>query len=96
MLPFFPCRDDLVQVGVGPSNHTLTVRTVNVGLTLLAVWDNENMGVADYVPLPVQHAIYMDESNKLVVGDVVCFHVQLTSPDGEGFQKCRSSFLKPF
>ncbi|XP_013866027.1 nuclear pore membrane glycoprotein 210 [Austrofundulus limnaeus] len=81
-LTFSTNRDDLVQVGVGPSNHTLTVRTVNVGLTLLAAWDNENMGVADYVPLPVQHAIYMDESNKLVVGDVVCFHVQLTSPDG--------------
>ncbi|XP_037539895.1 nuclear pore membrane glycoprotein 210 [Nematolebias whitei] len=81
-LTFSTNRDDLVQVGVGPSNHTLSVRTVNVGLTLLSVWDSENMGVADYVPLPVQHAIYMDESNKLVVGDVVCFQVQLTSPDG--------------
>nr|XP_015823657.2 nuclear pore membrane glycoprotein 210 isoform X1 [Nothobranchius furzeri] len=81
-LTFSTNRDDLVQVGVGPTNHTLTVRTVNVGLTLLAVWDEENMGVADYVPLPVQHAISVDESNKLLVGDVVCFHVQLTSPDG--------------
>uniref|UniRef100_A0A3Q3AS89 Nucleoporin 210 n=1 Tax=Kryptolebias marmoratus TaxID=37003 RepID=A0A3Q3AS89_KRYMA len=81
-LTFSTNRDDLVQVGVGPSNHTLTVRTVNVGLTLLAVWDTENMGVADYVPLPVQHAISMEESNRLVVGDVVCFHVQLVSPDG--------------
>ncbi|MEQ2231291.1 hypothetical protein ILYODFUR_038043, partial [Ilyodon furcidens] len=74
--------DDLVQVGVGPTNHSLTVRTVNVGLTLLAVWDNENMGVADYVPLPVEHAIDMDEANKLVVGDVVCFQAKLTNPDG--------------
>lgn len=77
------CRDDLVQMGVGPGNHTLTVRTVNVGLTLLAVWDSENMGVADYVPLPVTHAIYPHESHRLVVGDVVCFSAQLTSPDGE-------------
>ncbi|XP_072222450.1 nuclear pore membrane glycoprotein 210 [Leuresthes tenuis] len=81
-LTFSINRDDLVQVGVGPSNHTLTVRTVNVGLTLLAVWNTENMGVADYVPLPVDHAIQIDEAQNLVVGDVVCFHVQLTSPDG--------------
>ncbi|KAM9342143.1 nuclear pore membrane glycoprotein 210 isoform 2-T2 [Pholidichthys leucotaenia] len=82
LLTFSTNRDDLVQVGVGSSNHTLMVRTVNVGLTLLSVWDSENMGVADYVPLPVEHAINMDESQNLVVGDVVCFHVQLTSPDG--------------
>lgn len=81
-LTFSTNRDDLVQVGVGPGNHTLTVRTVNVGLTLLAVWDSENMGVADYVPLPVEHAIDIHEASTLVVGDVVCFHVQLTSPDG--------------
>lgn len=77
------CRDDLVQVGVGPGNHTLTVRTVNVGLTLLAVWDSENMGVADYVPLPVGHAIYPQEADRLLVGDVVCFVAQLTNTDGE-------------
>uniref|UniRef100_A0AAQ5ZD49 BIG2 domain-containing protein n=1 Tax=Amphiprion ocellaris TaxID=80972 RepID=A0AAQ5ZD49_AMPOC len=81
-LTFSTNRDDLVQVGVGPGNHTLTVRTVNVGLTLLAVWDSENMGVADYVPLPVEHAIDIHDASTLVVGDVVCFHVQLTSPDG--------------
>uniref|UniRef100_A0A7N9AQJ3 Nucleoporin 210 n=1 Tax=Mastacembelus armatus TaxID=205130 RepID=A0A7N9AQJ3_9TELE len=81
-LTFSTNRDDLVQVGVGPGNHTLTVRTVNVGLTLLAVWDNENMAVADYVPLPVEHGIYPHEAHRLVVGDVVCFSAQLTSPDG--------------
>uniref|UniRef100_M4AT94 Nucleoporin 210 n=1 Tax=Xiphophorus maculatus TaxID=8083 RepID=M4AT94_XIPMA len=81
-LTFSTNRDDLVQLGVGPTNHSVTVRTVNVGLTLLALWDNENMGVADYVPLPVDHAIHMDEANKLVVGDVVCFQAKLTNPDG--------------
>ncbi|XP_075955942.1 nuclear pore membrane glycoprotein 210 isoform X1 [Anarhichas minor] len=81
-LTFSTNRDDLVQVGVGPGNHTLTVRTINVGLTLLAVWDSENVGVADYVPLPVGHAIHPDEAHRLVVGDVVCFTAQLTSPDG--------------
>ncbi|XP_053281143.1 nuclear pore membrane glycoprotein 210 isoform X2 [Pleuronectes platessa] len=81
-LTFSTNRDDLVQVGVGPSNHSLTVRTVSAGLTLLAVWDSENTGVADYVPLAVKHAIYPQEAQRLVVGDVVCFAAQLTSPDG--------------
>lgn len=76
-------RDDLVQVGIGPNNHTITVKTVNVGLTLLAVWDSENTGVADYVPLPVDHAIRIDDARQLVAGDVVCFDVQLASSDGE-------------
>ncbi|XP_073327221.1 nuclear pore membrane glycoprotein 210 [Pagrus major] len=81
-LTFSTNRDDLVQVGIGPGNHTLTVRTINVGLTLLAVWDSGNLGVADYVPIPVKHAIYPYEAQRLVVGDVVCFNAQLTSSDG--------------
>ncbi len=72
-----------MQVGIGPGNHTLTVRTINVGLTLLAVWDSGNVGVADYVPLPVEHAIHPLEAQRLVVGDVVCFAAQLINPDGE-------------
>lgn len=81
-LTFSTNRDDLVQVGVGPANNTLTVRTINVGLTLLAVWDSENVGVADYVPLPVEHAIHPEEAHRLVVGDVVCFTAQISSPEG--------------
>lgn len=77
------CRDDLVQVGVGPGNHTLTVRTINVGLTLVAVRDGRNVGVADYVPIPVEGAIHPREAHRLVVGDVVCFSAQLSSADGE-------------
>lgn len=72
-----------MQVGIGPGNHSLTVRTINVGLTLLAVRDSANVGVADYVPIPVERAIHPHEAHRLVVGDVVCFTVQLTSPDGE-------------
>uniref|UniRef100_A0A7N6FI99 BIG2 domain-containing protein n=1 Tax=Anabas testudineus TaxID=64144 RepID=A0A7N6FI99_ANATE len=81
-LIFSTNRDDLVQVGAGPGNHTLTVKTVNVGLTLLAVWDSENVGVADYVPLPVEHAIYPHEAHRLVVGDVICFTAQFTNAHG--------------
>uniref|UniRef100_A0A8C4EAD9 Nucleoporin 210 n=1 Tax=Dicentrarchus labrax TaxID=13489 RepID=A0A8C4EAD9_DICLA len=81
-LTFSTNRDDLVQVGIGPDNNTLTVRTINVGLTLLAVWDSGNVGVADYVPLPVEHAIHPPEAHRLVVGDVVCFTPHLTNSDG--------------
>ncbi|XP_037101370.1 nuclear pore membrane glycoprotein 210-like [Syngnathus acus] len=75
-------RDDLVQIESGPDNHTLTVRTVNVGLTLLSVHDNENTSLADYIPLPVEHAILPGEAQRLVVGDVICFTAHLTSQHG--------------
>ncbi|KAM3871773.1 nuclear pore membrane glycoprotein 210 [Diretmus argenteus] len=82
LLTFSTNRDDLVQVGIGPGNNTLTVRTVNVGLTLLAVWDQEQMGVADYLPLPVKQAIHPEDAHRLVVGDVVCFTAQFISQEG--------------
>ncbi|XP_076874918.1 nuclear pore membrane glycoprotein 210 [Brachyhypopomus gauderio] len=81
-LAFSTNRDDLVQVGKGPSNSTLTVRTVNVGLTLLSVRDVEQAGLADYLALPVQHAIHPAEAHSLVVGDVICFSAQLANQDG--------------
>ncbi|XP_029579505.1 nuclear pore membrane glycoprotein 210 [Salmo trutta] len=82
LLTFTTNRDDLVQVGRGPCNNSLTVRTVNVGLTLLAVWDEENTGMADYLALPVQHAIHPEDATMLVVGDVVCLSAQHLSPQG--------------
>ncbi|XP_076022576.1 nuclear pore membrane glycoprotein 210 [Genypterus blacodes] len=82
LLSFSINRDDLVQVEIGPGNNTLTVRTVNVGLTLLAVLNGKHMGAADYVPLPVQHAIHPQVAHRLVVGDVVCFSVQYVSTEG--------------
>uniref|UniRef100_A0A4W5MVM5 Nucleoporin 210 n=1 Tax=Hucho hucho TaxID=62062 RepID=A0A4W5MVM5_9TELE len=82
LLTFTTNRDDLVQMGRGPGNNTLTVRTVNVGLTMLAVWDEEQAGMADYLALPVQHAIHPEDATRLVVGDVVCLRAQLLSPQG--------------
>ncbi|KAF7668093.1 hypothetical protein LDENG_00033900 [Lucifuga dentata] len=82
LLSFSSNRDDLVQVGIGPGNNTVTVRTVNVGLTLLAVWDRKHMSVADYLPLPVKHAIHPEEAQRLVVGDVICFTAQFISAEG--------------
>uniref|UniRef100_A0AAR2KHH1 BIG2 domain-containing protein n=1 Tax=Pygocentrus nattereri TaxID=42514 RepID=A0AAR2KHH1_PYGNA len=90
-LTFSTNRDDLVQVGKGPSNSTLMVRTVNVGLTLLGVMDTEQAGLADYIALPVQHAIHPAEAQSLIVGDVVCFSAQLISQDGEGLSGMWSS-----
>ncbi|XP_067096636.1 nuclear pore membrane glycoprotein 210 isoform X1 [Osmerus mordax] len=82
ILTYTTNRDDLVQVGRGPGNNTLNVRTLNVGLTLLAVWDREQAGVADYLALPVEHVIHPAGAHGLVVGDVVCFSAHVLSPDG--------------
>uniref|UniRef100_A0AAY5EBC3 BIG2 domain-containing protein n=1 Tax=Electrophorus electricus TaxID=8005 RepID=A0AAY5EBC3_ELEEL len=90
-LIFSTNRDDLVQVGKGSSNGTLMVRTVNVGLTLLGVWDVEQAGLSDYLALPVRHAIHPAEAHSLVVGDVVCFSAQLVSQEGEGVNSVVSS-----
>ncbi|NXS13225.1 PO210 protein, partial [Neodrepanis coruscans] len=75
------CRDDFVQIGKGATNDTFVVRTVNVGLTLLRVWDAEHSGIADYVPLPVQHAIF-PELPDVVQGDVLCLSSSLTTQEG--------------
>ncbi|XP_064156387.1 nuclear pore membrane glycoprotein 210 [Anguilla rostrata] len=81
-LTFATNRDDLVLVGRGPDNTTLTVRTVSVGVTLLGVWDTEQTSVADFLALPVQHAIHPSEAQSLVVGDVICFNTQLVNQEG--------------
>uniref|UniRef100_A0A3P9AA62 BIG2 domain-containing protein n=1 Tax=Esox lucius TaxID=8010 RepID=A0A3P9AA62_ESOLU len=82
LLTFATNRDDLVQVTRGLGNNTLTVRTVGTGLTMLAVWDQEQPGMADYLALPVHHAIHPEDAARLVVGDVVCFSAQVVSPQG--------------
>ncbi|XP_040424350.1 nuclear pore membrane glycoprotein 210 [Cygnus olor] len=81
VLSFATNRDDFVQIGKGPTNNTFVIRTVNVGLTLLKVWDAEHGGIADYVPLPVQHAIF-PELIDVVVGDVLCLSSSLINQEG--------------
>ncbi|XP_025010313.2 nuclear pore membrane glycoprotein 210 isoform X3 [Gallus gallus] len=81
VLNFATNRDDFVQIGKGATNNTFVIRTVNVGLTLLKVWDAEHSGIADYVPLPVQHAIF-PELTDVVVGDVLCLSTLLTNQEG--------------
>ncbi|NXA33455.1 PO210 protein, partial [Eudromia elegans] len=81
VLNFATNRDDFVQIGKGATNNTFVIRTVNVGLTLLKVWDAEQSGIADYVPLPVQHAIFPELAD-VVVGDVLCLSTSLTNQEG--------------
>ncbi|XP_006023963.1 nuclear pore membrane glycoprotein 210 isoform X1 [Alligator sinensis] len=81
VLHFAANRDDFVQIGKGATNNTFVIRTVNVGLTLLMVWDAEHSGIADYVPLPVQHAIF-PELVDVVVGDVICLSTSLINQEG--------------
>ncbi|KAF2976400.1 hypothetical protein EK904_003634 [Melospiza melodia maxima] len=81
VLNFATNRDDFVQIAKGAANNTFVVRTVNVGLTLLRVWDAEHSGTADYIPLPVQHAIF-PELPDVVVGDVLCLRTLLTAQEG--------------
>ncbi|XP_039415049.1 LOW QUALITY PROTEIN: nuclear pore membrane glycoprotein 210 [Corvus cornix cornix] len=81
VLDFATNRDDFVQIAKGATNDTFVVRTVNVGLTLLRVWDAEHSGTADYIPLPVQHAIF-PELPGVVVGDVLCLRTSLTAQEG--------------
>uniref|UniRef100_A0A8C5TEY0 Nucleoporin 210 n=1 Tax=Malurus cyaneus samueli TaxID=2593467 RepID=A0A8C5TEY0_9PASS len=81
VLNFATNRDDFVQIARGATNNTFVVRTVNVGLTLLRVWDSEHSGVPDYIPLPVQDAIF-PELLDVVVGDVLCLRTSLAAQEG--------------
>ncbi|XP_060621976.2 nuclear pore membrane glycoprotein 210 [Anolis sagrei] len=81
VLGFAVNRDDFVQVGKGASNNTLIMRTMNVGLTLLKVWDIEHNSMADYVPLPVQHVIYPDLKD-IIIGDIICLTSSLVNQEG--------------
>ncbi|XP_038668645.1 nuclear pore membrane glycoprotein 210 [Scyliorhinus canicula] len=76
-------RDDLLQIGKGTSNNTFVIRAVNVGLTLLRVWDTEHTGIADYIPLPVEQFIYPDLLGEVVVGDVICLSSNLVSQEAQ-------------
>ncbi|NWU94769.1 PO210 protein, partial [Upupa epops] len=81
VLNFAANRDDFVQIRKGATNNTFVIQTVNVGLTLLKVWDAAHGGITDYVPLPVQHAI-LAELNDVVVGDVLCLSTSLMKHEG--------------
>ncbi|XP_077133093.1 nuclear pore membrane glycoprotein 210 [Ranitomeya variabilis] len=82
ILNFAINRDDFVQIGKGATNDSFIMRTVNVGFTIFRVWDTENPGISDYVPIPVQHGIFPAVKEEAVVGDIICFSCPITSQEG--------------
>ncbi|XP_052035907.1 nuclear pore membrane glycoprotein 210-like [Apodemus sylvaticus] len=75
-------RDDLLLIGPGNRNYTYMAQAVNKGVTVVGLWDQRHPGMADYIPVAVEHAIEPD--TKLVfVGDVICFSTQLVNQHGE-------------
>ncbi|KAJ7307313.1 hypothetical protein JRQ81_009320 [Phrynocephalus forsythii] len=76
-------RDDLLLTRPTSRNYTYLAQAVNRGVTLVGVWDERHPGMADYLPVPVEHAIGPNLTEPLAVGDVVCFSCPLVSPEGE-------------
>ncbi|XP_045838285.1 nuclear pore membrane glycoprotein 210-like isoform X2 [Meles meles] len=75
-------RDDLLLIGPGNRNYTYVAQAVNTGVTLVGVWDRRHPGVADYIPVAVEHAITPD-TQLTFVGDVICFRTHLLNHNGE-------------
>ncbi|XP_070622690.1 nuclear pore membrane glycoprotein 210-like [Erythrolamprus reginae] len=76
-------RDDLLLIRPSNQNYTYTAQAVNRGVTLVGVWDERHPGMADYIAVPVEHAIGPHISAPLAVGDVVCFSTLLVNQEGE-------------
>uniref|UniRef100_A0A2K5JRR2 BIG2 domain-containing protein n=1 Tax=Colobus angolensis palliatus TaxID=336983 RepID=A0A2K5JRR2_COLAP len=75
-------RDDLLLIGPGHKNYTYMAQAVNRGLTLVGLWDQRHPGMADYIPVAVEHAIEPD-TKLTFVGDVICFSTHLVGQHGE-------------
>ncbi|XP_078082042.1 nuclear pore membrane glycoprotein 210-like [Mustelus asterias] len=76
-------RDDLLLIGPGTRNNTYVAQAANIGLTLLAVWDYKHLGIADYIPIPTQYAIWPNISEHVTLSDVICFGSVLVNQEGE-------------
>ncbi|XP_077177559.1 nuclear pore membrane glycoprotein 210-like [Paroedura picta] len=76
-------RDDLLLIRPSNKNYTYVAQAVNRGVTLVGVWDEKHPGMADYVPVPVEHAIEPNLLEPLALGDVVCFNTPLVNQEGE-------------
>nr|KAF6316354.1 nucleoporin 210 like [Pipistrellus kuhlii] len=75
-------RDDLLLIGPGNRNYTYVAQAVNRGVTLVGLWDRRHPGMADYIPVVVEHAIEPD-TKLTFVGDVICFSTHLLNQNGE-------------
>nr|XP_051713224.1 nuclear pore membrane glycoprotein 210-like isoform X3 [Oryctolagus cuniculus] len=75
-------RDDLLLIGPGNRNYTYMAQAVNRGVTIVGLWDRRHPGMADYIPVAVEHAIEPD-TKLTFVGDVICFSTHLVNQHGE-------------
>ncbi|EGV98124.1 Nuclear pore membrane glycoprotein 210-like [Cricetulus griseus] len=75
-------RDDLLLIGPGNRNYTYMAQAVNRGVTVVGLWDQRHPGMADYIPVAVEHAIEPD-TKLTFVGDVICFSTHLVNQHGE-------------
>ncbi|XP_073077311.1 nuclear pore membrane glycoprotein 210-like isoform X4 [Manis javanica] len=75
-------RDDLLLIGPGTRNYTYMAQAVNRGVTIVGLWDQRHPGMADYIPVAVEHAIEPD-TKLTFVGDVICFSTHLLNQNGE-------------
>ncbi|XP_021502394.1 nuclear pore membrane glycoprotein 210-like [Meriones unguiculatus] len=75
-------RDDLLLIGPGNRNYTYMAQAVNKGVTIVGLWDQRHPGMADYIPVAVEHAIEPD-TKLTFVGDVICFSTYLVNQHGE-------------
>ncbi|XP_075043553.1 nuclear pore membrane glycoprotein 210-like [Mixophyes fleayi] len=76
-------RDDLLLIEPDINNYTFLVTTVTHGVTLLRMWDKAHPGMADFVPISVEDAIYPQLTQPYRVGEVVCFNTELVNSNNE-------------
>uniref|UniRef100_A0A8D0G7H8 BIG2 domain-containing protein n=1 Tax=Sphenodon punctatus TaxID=8508 RepID=A0A8D0G7H8_SPHPU len=76
-------RDDLLLIRPGSQNYTYVAQAVNRGVMLLGVWDEKHPGMADYIPVPIEHAIEPNLTKPVSIGDVICFSTRLVNQEGE-------------
>ncbi|CAL1542005.1 unnamed protein product, partial [Lymnaea stagnalis] len=74
-------RYDLLHVSNGADNNTLVVRAGEIGNTVLKVWDKHKPSMADYVNIPVGHAISPAQAT-IILGSIVCFSSHIITESG--------------
>ncbi|KAH9518820.1 hypothetical protein Btru_006348 [Bulinus truncatus] len=87
-------RYDLLHVSNGIDNNTLLVRAGELGHTVLKVWNKNKPSMADYVNIPVRHAI-SPASATVALGSIICFNSPVMTESGSyGTWLSKSAFLE--
>ncbi|KAJ9575650.1 hypothetical protein L9F63_007479, partial [Diploptera punctata] len=76
-------RFDFVQLQSGKTNQSLIANMIAAGDTMLKVWDDQTpTQSADFVKITSGEVIYPEKMRMLLVGDIICFTLPLSSLDG--------------